>query len=167
MTGPRVRPVRLIDPPRRPNALLVAWRWRYELATAALVPYELTQLVGLLGAGTTVLALSVLVAAIGACPPTRRLAVARWWGLVTPHRLRTGFMETGLYGTRGRLPAIVRCASRSWGERVTVLLPAGMLLADVRAERHRLAAACWARTVEIAPHPWWPTGAVLVGVRRR
>lgn len=137
----------------RPNPLVVAWRWRYELVTAA----TLALLTVRVGALWTVVAAAAGAAAVGMLRPLRW----RWWCVVTQHRVRTGFAQAWLHSRTGRLPMVLWTRPVREGEQLLVLLRPGLPVADLAAAAPVLAAACWAREVVVVPHP---TRAALVRI---
>jgi len=141
-------------PPARANPLVVAWRWRYELiGLAALVLLAMAlQQAGAVGAvvmaGAAVAALELLAR----WPAGRRWAIARAWCVVTPHRVRTACVRARIHSTRGRLPAVLGCSPRQYGEAVLLWLPAGVTAGDLHADRQLIAAACYAYDVRVMPN---------------
>jgi len=173
MTGRRVDQLvstlqRVLVPPVRPNPLVVMWRWRYELiaiCTAVLV------VIGLPRAGTagTVVAGAAALTAIvvlARWPAGRRRVAARAWCVVTPHRIRAACAQARVYSTRGRLPAVLCCAPRHYGEWVLLWLPAGVTVGDLRAGRDVIATACYASDVRVVPHPRYRHIVALEVIRR-
>jgi hypothetical protein len=136
--------------PARPNPLVVAWRWRYELSAAA----TLALLTARVGAVWTVLG-----AAAGAASAV--LPVVRWrlWCVVSQHRARTGLIQAWVFSRSGRIPMVLWTRPVHEGEQLLLLLRPGLTAADLEAAAPVLAAACWAREVVVVPHP---TRAALV-----
>lgn len=129
----------------------VIWRWRYELVLAAGISTTVFVLVRALGAQWAVITLS---AAAGFCsPPWPRAVTARFWCVVTAHRLRSGFVQARLQTRRGRLPAILSIRPAPFGESVRLWCPAGITADAIRSARSTLAAACWASTVRVLRDP--------------
>jgi hypothetical protein len=140
----------------RPNPLVVAWRWRYELSAAATLAL-LTVRVGALW--------TVLAAAAGAA--TAVLPVVRWrfWCVVSQHRVRTALIQAWVFSRSGRIPMVLRTRPVHEGEQLLLLLRPGLTAADLEAAAPVLAAACWAREVVVVPHPTWAALVRLVVVR--
>jgi hypothetical protein len=138
---------------RRPSLLVVAWRWRYELITAA-TTVALAVRIGALWTVGTLLAVAVAVAVL---KPLRW----RWWCVVTPHRVRTACRNAWVCSATGRLPMVLWTRPVGEGERLVLLLRPGISADDVAAAAPVLAAACWAREVVVEPHP---TQAQLVAL---
>ena len=147
---------------RRPNPLLVLWRWRWELglvaAGALLARYVDREL---LVAGT-----AVVVAVCAAVPLLRRWVRGRFWCVATQHRLRVGLRESDVRSWSGRMPAIVWTSATTAGERVLLFCPAGVDVARIAGTRGELAAACWATAVDVRPHPRHANLATVDVVRR-
>ncbi len=92
-------------------------------------------------------ALCVLIAPItlALCLPyTGRLLRGWTWCLVTRHRVRAFLCENGIRNRSGKLPWILATYPTPVGERVWLLLIAGMSIEDVKDRTSALAATCWA-----------------------
>lgn len=137
----------IIGPDPRPSAPVLLWRWRYETGAAITVAGLVIILVRALGAEWATISLAALAGLLS--PPWPAWLTARLWCVITPHRLRSGFVQARVQTRRGRLPVIVRTAPAPSGERVHVWCPAGISAADVRSARETLRAACWARDVRV------------------
>ena len=142
-------------PPRRPNLLVVAWRWRYELiGLSALVLLGLVlSRTGTPGVIVACCAASVALGVLSRWRAARRWLATRFWCVVTPHRLRAACVQARLHTTRGRLPVILRCSPAPHGEAVLVWLPAGVTAESLHAQRRLVAAACYAAEARIFPDP--------------
>ena len=102
-----------------------------------------------LGGEWTVICLSALAGAV--MPPWPEPVAAAAWRIVTPHRLRSGFVQARIQSRPGRLPFVLRTTSEPFGERVRVWCPAGTSAEDLQSARALLRAACWAADVRIIP----------------
>lgn len=131
----------------RPSAPVLLWRWRYEIAAAMAAAGLVIMLVAALGAEWATISLAALAGLLS--PPWPAWVTERLWCVVTPHRLRSGFVQARIQTRRGRLPVIVRTTPEPFGERVRVWCPAGISAEDFRSARDTLRAACWARDVRI------------------
>jgi hypothetical protein len=138
---------------RRPPLVVVAWRWRYELITAATAVALLLQF----GPLWTVGAVVALAAAFAGLKPLRW----RLWCIITPHRVRTACRNAWVCSATGRLPMVLWTRPVREGERLVLLLRPGISTADLVDAAPVLAAACWAREVRVEAHP---TQAQLVGL---
>jgi hypothetical protein len=145
-----------IVPPARPSVPLLAWRWRYELALLAGLCLTLVALVGALGVNGAMLVAAAVVAAglivLAAWPVARHWFAARAWCILTPHRLRAGCAQARIHTRSGRLPAILWCAPKTYGEQVLIWCPAGVSANDFLAARQLLATSCYASKIEVATH---------------
>ncbi len=137
----------------RPNPLVIAWRWRYELCTAG----TLVALAARIGPLWTVAGALAVAAAFAVLRPLRW----RFWCIVTQHRLRTGLKDAWVFSRAGRLPMVLWTRPVREGEQVWLLLRPGLSAPDLAGAAPVLAAACWASDVVVVPHP---TRAALVRV---
>jgi hypothetical protein len=154
--------------PARPNPIMVIWRWRFEL-----IGIGVMTLAGmaLWRAYPAAVAAAVYVASCVfvwfACwPDGRRMVASRAWCVITPHRVRSAFARAGIYSTRRRLPAVLCCSPRSFGELVTLWLPAGLCPEDLQDADRTIAAACFATRVRVVPHPKYAHIVTLEVIRR-
>ncbi len=137
----------IIAPDPRPSAPVLLWRWRYETGAAITVAGLVIMLVGAVGAEGAIISLAALAGLLS--PPWPAWLTARLWCVITPHRLRSGFVQARIQTRRGRLPVIVRTTPAPFGERVRLWCPAGIPAEDFRSARSTLRAACWARDVRV------------------
>ena len=149
----------------RANALAAAWRWRYELAAAA----GLATMWAILGT-TVAAALAAGLATVltlAACTARgRRFLLARWWCIVTPHRVRTGCAQTWIHSRYGKIPIVLLTRRQPSGERVYLWCRAGTSAADFRSARKAFAAACWAKDVQVHRHARYAHMVALDIIRR-
>jgi hypothetical protein len=136
-------------PVSRANPAVAAWRWRYELGlfgalVAAWAALGLTDDV-LLVANVAGL-LSVLAALF---PAVRRHLAARFWCIVTPHRVRAGCVHAWIHSRYGKIPMILLTTQQPFGERVYLWCRAGTTASDFVAAHELLATACWADDVRV------------------
>jgi hypothetical protein len=140
---------RAIRPVRRPNPLVVVYRWRYEIALLVTAYFATPWFAGLSAAvavGMTVLTLLPL-----GIPPIRRLAWRRLRAIVLQHRLRTAFTRARVHSNAGRIPAILWTSPRSHADRVLLFLPAGLTGRLLASEADRIAVACDGTHAEVLP----------------
>lgn len=156
---------REITPPARPHLLGLTWRWRYELMLLSGLPLGIMGLIRAVGPSWAVLVLTVATTVLAGWPSVRRRLVAQAWCVVTQHRLRAGFTQAWIHNRRGRLPAVLWCAPKLYGEQLLLWCPAGITVEDFISARHVLASACYASDVEIAAHPRY-SHLVILGVVR-
>jgi hypothetical protein len=134
---------------KRPNPMVIAWRWRYELALVAGLAWGTFGIIRAYGAIWLVAALIAVTAAFGLWPPGRRLLVTRAWCVITPHRLRAGCANAWIHSRYGRLPIILVTTAQPFGERVLLWCVAGVSAVDLIAAREALIAACWAADIKV------------------
>lgn len=153
----------VLTPEPRAFFLTVVWRWRYELVLAAGIVAAVSVLFRALGAQWATITLS---AAAGLCsPPWPSAVTARFWCIVTAHRLRSGFVQARLQTRRGRLPAILSVRPAHFGESVRLWCPAGITAEAIRSARNTLAAACWASAIRVIRDPGQTQRVTLEVVR--
>jgi hypothetical protein len=137
----------ILTPEPRTHLPVLIWRWRYELALAAVLGAALTVLVWVLGPEWGTITASAMA---GACsPPWPRRFAARVFCVITAHRLRCGFVQARIQSRRGRLPVILSTTPAPFGERVRLWCPAGITAEAIKAARATLRAACWAADVRV------------------
>ena len=132
-----------------PNPLVVAWRWRYELALVACLSSGLAAGIISVGAVPMIVVVIVIALTILCWPKARQVAVDRAWCIITPHRVRAGCVEGLIYSSRGKIPVIMWTSHQAFGERVLLWCRAGTSPDDFVSARAILAAACWAQEVAI------------------
>lgn len=132
-----------------PNPLVVAWRWRYEIAFVTGLSAGLAAAISSVGAVPTILAMVVIALTILCWPRARRLAVDRAWCIITPHRVRTGCTQGLIYSSRGKIPIILWTSHQAFGERVLLWCRAGTSVDDFMSARAVLTAACWAQDIAV------------------
>ena len=141
--------LRRLLPVAAPNLLVVAWRWRYEIALALGLSAGLTAAIISFGAVFPIVAVIVITLTILCWPPIRKIAVDRAWCIITPHRVRAGCSEGLIYSSRGKIPIILWTSHQAFGERVLLWCRAGTSTDDFVSARAVLTAACWAKDVAI------------------
>lgn len=142
-----------IIPPARPNLIALAWRWRYEIALLIGLPLALLALIAAIGPNWVVLLVTAVTTVLSGWPVARRRLIAQVWCVVTQHRLRAGWSHAWIHNRRGRLPVVLWCAPKSYGEQILVWCPAGVTAEDIVAARQVLASACYASEIEVVAHP--------------
>jgi hypothetical protein len=138
---------------RRPNPVVMAWRWRYEVSGAACAVGGALTVILSCGPGWLVVGISGLVALVAGSPAGREFIVARAWWMITPHRIRVGCAQAWIRSRSGRIPIVILTTRQPFGERLVLWCPAGTSADDLLAARGTLAAACWASEVRIVPDP--------------
>jgi hypothetical protein len=136
----------------RPNPVVFAWRWRYELTLATGLPAAAVALAARLGtrqALQVILAVTVLAAGAALWPATRHHLVARAWCVITPHRIRSGCAQAWIHSRQGKIPIVLLTTREPFGERVRLWCRAGTSAEDFASGRHLLVAACWAQDIQV------------------
>jgi hypothetical protein len=133
----------------RANPLVIAWRWRYEVALVSGLSIGLVTAITSFGAVPTIVAAIAITLIILCWPPARRFAINRAWCIITPHRVRVGCAEGLIYSSRGKIPAILWTSHQAFGERVLLWCRAGTSVDDLVTARTVLATACWAQDVAV------------------
>lgn len=126
------------------------WRWRTEFCLVVALAaggYGLTRVITLIWAITAMTLASVL---LGLIPRSRRFFVARFWCLVTRHRIQRMCWETRIHTRSGRLPLVLRIRPTEVGERAFVWCRAGISSEDFEAHTDDIRAACYARDARVA-----------------
>lgn len=149
----------------RANALVAAWRWRHELAAAAGLAAVWT-LLGTTAAAALTAGLAAMLGLAACTARGRRFLVARWWCIVTPHRVRTGCAQAWIHSRYGKIPIVLLTRRQPYGERVYLWCRAGTSAADFRSARNALAAACWAKDVQVHRHARYAHVIALDVIRR-
>lgn len=133
----------------RPNPLLLAWRWRYELILATGMTLGAITLTRIPAAIWMLAGITVLAAAAAVWPPARRLLAARAWCVITPHRVRSGCAGAWIHSRKGKLPAVLFTRGRPFGERVYLWCRAGTCAADFESALALLITSCWAYDMRV------------------
>jgi hypothetical protein len=150
---------------RRANVIVAAWRWRYELGAVAGLTAPWLALS--IPAATAVTAgLAAALGLLASFPRGRRLLAARFWCVVTPHRVRSACVQAWIHSRYGRLPTILITRSQPFGERVVLWCRAGISAADFSSARELLAAACMASDVQVSRHARYAQLVALDVIRR-
>jgi hypothetical protein len=148
----RSEPFELITRPQRSKPALILGaliRWRAEIliATTLLVAWVwLTDRIPVWAAGTT---LGVLTVGVLVWPTSRRYVIRRGYAVMLRHRLRSAFVERRVMNYSGNLPLVLWARPTPVGEKVWLLLRAGIDLRDGRAMP--------APVPRPVPRPWSPS----------
>ena len=108
----------------------------------------------------------VAAAGLGWLEWSHRVVSRRVMAVLTRHRLRSVFIQRRIMNYSGNLPLLLWSHPTAVGERVLVLLRAGVDVLDFEANLPYLASGCFARTARA--QAWKPmTAFVLVDIVRR
>jgi hypothetical protein len=144
----------------------IAWRWRTELALAAVLAAALRWLdimITLIWAGIILAALLGLLLGV---PHSRRFITRRFWCVLARHRLHRLCYEARLHTRSGRLPLILWIRPTRVGERAWILCRAGICAEDFDAHTGELRAACYARDARVTRNRKW-SHLIQVDIIRR
>jgi hypothetical protein len=150
----------------RPNLLVAAWRWRYEIALLAGLAAVLALGIISIGVLSTIAVMTVITLAILGLPPTRQFVLNRTWCIITAHRVRVGCAEAMIYSSRGKIPIILWTVHQPFGERILLWCRAGTSIDDFVSSRAILTSACWAQDVAVLPDIRHPHLVTLDVIRR-
>jgi hypothetical protein len=155
-----------LRPYRRASIIGAFWWWRCELGIAGSLIVGMYVLTSVVGTGQAVMGLALAAGLVGPWPTTHRAVTASAWRIITPHRLRVGFVQAGIQDWNGRLPTILHTTQQPFGERVLVWCQAGASAADFWSARDILTAACWASAIRVTRDKGH-TNLVTIDVIRR
>ena len=144
----------------------IAWRWRTELAIAAILTAALWRLSILITLTWAGIVLAALVGLVGGVPHSRRFITRRFWCVLARHRIHRLCYEARLHTRSGRLPLILWIRPTQVGERAWVLCRAGICAEDFDAHTGELRAACYARDARVTRNRRW-SHLVTIDIIRR
>lgn len=98
------------------------------------------------------LGLGLLALGLGLTPPTRRYLVRRCLAVLTRHRLRAVFVQRQVMNWSGNVPILVWSRPTPIGERVWLLLRAGVDVVDIERNLAHVASGCHARAARVRAH---------------
>lgn len=165
----RTEPFEVFTRPQRSwlaRVLGLAVRLRAEITTAVLAWAAWRWLTQLVETWAAVLIVVSLVLAVTAWPVSRRFVVRRCWAVATRHRFRATCIERRIMNFSGNVPLLLWARPIPVGERVWVLLRAGIDADDVERNLSHIASACWAADARSTAHRK-VRALVLVDVVRR
>src|SRR6266545_1168784 len=131
------------------QVLLALWRWSIEITLAGLLLIAWFRLRAHMPAYAVACVMAFPVVAVCNFKLGRRLLVGWCYVLFVRHRLRTALVQLGSRNRSGKLPWLVWWYPTPVGERVVLLLVAGMSAAQIEESADALAAACLARQVRV------------------
>jgi hypothetical protein len=138
------------------SPLGAAWRWRTEVALLLALAAWSGCLWWLLGWwGWPLILGEVLALALALVPWSRRFLIARFWCVLTRHRLQRAFWELRIHTRAGRLPLVPWLHATPVGCRAYVVLRAGMTLEKLDDNAVALAVACGAREAQVSGSGRW------------
>lgn len=140
---------RSLRPVKRPNILVLLWRWRWELTLGVCLPAEVALLVVLVGWVWAVTVVGIAAVTFTAWPGAQHSLIALFRCMITEHRVRTGCAQAWIQTRYGRLPVILLTSPQPDGERVYIWCPAGISREDFEEARDILRSACWATDIHV------------------
>jgi hypothetical protein len=144
----------------------IAWRWRAELAIAAILAAALWRLSILITITRAGLVLAAALGLVLAVPHSRRFITRRFWCVLARHRIHRLCFEARLHTRAGRLPLILWIRPTQVGERAWILCRAGICAEDFDAHTGELRAACYARDARVTRNRRW-SHLVTIDIIRR
>ena len=144
----------------------IAWRWRAELALAALLTAALWRLSILMTITWAGLVLAIALGLVAGVPRSRRFIIRRFWCVLARHRLHRLCYEARLHTRAGRLPLVLWIRPTQVGERAWVLCRAGISAEDFQDHTEELRAACYARDARVTRNRRW-SHLVTIDIIRR
>jgi hypothetical protein len=144
----------------------IAWRWRTELATMAILTAALWRLSILITITWAVLVLAAALGLVLGVPRSRRFITRRFWCVLARHRLHRLCYEARLHTRSGRLPLILWIRPTQVGERAWVLCRAGICAEDFDAHTGELRSACYARDARVTRNRRWSHVLTIDIIRR-
>jgi hypothetical protein len=150
----------------RPNPLVLAWWWRYELAIGVGLPALLIALIGIRGMLDTLAAMAVLIGVATIWSPSRHYLADRAWCVITPHRVRVGCVQGWIHSRHGKIPVVLLTTRQPFGERVHLWCRAGTCSADFASALPLLVAACWASGIRVTGNQRFAHLVMLDVIRR-
>lgn len=138
-----------LGPLKRPNPLVLAWWWRYELGLGVGLPVLLFVLTGTRGMLVSLVAMALLIGLAVIWEPSRHYLADRAWCVITPHRVRVGCIQGWVHSRRGKIPTVLLTTRQPFGERVHLWCRAGTSTEDFAGALPLLVAACWASGIQV------------------
>jgi len=104
--------------------------------------------------------------AVACWPCGRRYVTRRGFAVWTRHRLRAVFVECRIMNFTGNLPLLLWSRPTPVGEKVWVLLRAGIDLRDIELRLSHIAVGCLGTDARVSPHSWTAAVVVVEVIRR-
>jgi hypothetical protein len=142
------------------------WRWRTEMSLISGSTGGFCETWHLIGIDLAGVAFGGGLALVLALPWTRRFLAARFWCLLTRHRLQRAFWEMRLHTRAGRLPLVLWTHGTKVGVRAYILATAGTSRTHYENAAEVFAAACGAREARVTASPRW-SQLITIDIMRR
>jgi hypothetical protein len=150
--------------PARIVGLLI--RLRAELTAALVAASAWVWLIQRMPSWTAALVLGVPAVGLGLWAPGRRWVTRRSFAVMTRHRLRAVLVECRVMNYSGNMPILLWSRPTAVGERVWMLLRAGIDVRELELRLSHISVGCWASDARVSPHSWTTALVVLDVVRR-
>ena len=150
--------------PLRLVGLVIRWRLELTLAIAGWVGWH--WLTNHLPTWAVIVLACLAAGGLGWLEWWRRVVSRRVLAVLTRHRLRSVFIERRIMNYSGNLPLLLWSRPTPVGDRVVLLLRAGINLLDLEANLPYLASGCGAR-LATARAVTWMTALVIIDIARR
>jgi len=144
--------------------LLIRWRLELTVTLAGLLGWN--WLTHHLPSWAAVSLACVAAAGLGWLEWSHRVVSRRVMAVLTRHRLRSVFIQRRIMNYSGNLPLLLWSRPTPVGDRVVLLLRAGINLIDLEANLPYLASGCGARSAT-ARAVTWMTALVIIDIARR
>lgn len=96
--------------------------------------------------------IGVLVLVVAAWPVSRRYVLYRGYTVMTRHRLRAACIERRIMNYSGNIPIQLWARPTVIGERVWLVLRAGIDVGDIERQLSHIASTCWAADARVTAH---------------
>ncbi|MFG1697041.1 hypothetical protein [Nonomuraea sp. NPDC049309] len=157
-----------LPPVRGSRPLVKLWRARTELLLLGAATLFVLALLGATRDGhwVPVVLLTSAVSVPAATKAGRSWVAAHFWCVVSRHRLHRVCMETTMHTRAGRIPLVLWITPTTTGEKALIMVRAGISAEEFDAYAEEIAAACWARSVNVYRHRTRPQFVLVEIVRR-
>ncbi|MFB4280569.1 hypothetical protein ACBJ59_35130 [Nonomuraea sp. MTCD27] len=134
--------------------LVKLWRARAELLLLAGLAVFTLALLGATQEGRWVpfILLTSAISVPAATRVGRNWIVSHFWCVMSRHRLHRVCLETTMHTRAGRIPLVLWITPTATGEKALILVRAGISAEEFEAYSEEIAAACWARSVNVYRH---------------
>ncbi|MGP4099139.1 hypothetical protein [Nonomuraea sp. KM90] len=134
--------------------LVKLWRARAELLLLAGLAVFTLALLGATQEGRWVpfILLTSAISVPAATRVGRNWIVSHFWCVMSRHRLHRVCLETTMHTRAGRIPLVLWITPTATGEKALILIRAGISAEEFEAYSEEIAAACWARSVNVYRH---------------
>jgi hypothetical protein len=112
------------------------------------------------------LLLTSAISAPAATRTGRNWIAAHFWCVFSRHRLQRVCLETTMHTRAGRIPLVLWITPTTTGEKALILTRAGISAEEFEAYSEEIAAACWARSVNVYRHRTRAQLVIVEVVRR-